>query len=89
MSEIIFEENGKSVKFSYREACRDYCIGFALIWHSVAVTMHLMWVTLSLSQTTAKNEIVTFLFLVGVIMYWVAFSKPIWFYEMMEGVPKP
>jgi len=81
----------REVHQPYREACQDYVIGFATAFLGAATVCGygFLWNNLSgFSHRTIEGFFVAFS-LAGFASVGIAYTAPIWFYELLEGEPEP
>jgi len=85
---VIQTESGKEVRMSYRRGCHDYTIGFASALFMVATLLGfvILWKQ-HVPETVYYTAIPFFVLfsLTGFGIVGVAYTRPIWFYELLEG----
>ncbi len=83
---VVETESGKEVRRPYREACRDYVLGWMLAFAVVAMFFLSIATHGSAPPELAKTgAIFTWVFWTGVVMlYAVRAYRPVRFYELVE-----
>lgn len=86
-SDVVQTESGKEVRMSYRRGCHDYTIGFAsaLFMAATLLGFVILWKQ-HVPETiyyTSVPFFVVFSF-VGFAIVGIAYTRPIWFYELLE-----
>jgi hypothetical protein len=89
LSDVIETESGKEVRMPYRRGCREYTIGFATAFLMATTVLGyvLLWkqhVPKSLYYTSVIFFVV--FSLSGFAIIGVAYTRPVWFYELMEEI---
>jgi hypothetical protein len=87
-AEIVETESGREVRMSYRRGCHGYTTGFAsaFMWAAVVCGYGILWQQ-HLPERVYHTLTVGFVgfSLAGFAIVQLAYMKPVWFYELLEG----
>jgi len=69
---------------SYRQQCKDYGIGYAaaLFLSATVVAFPAVWTAW---QTALFAKFYTVFAAAGAVVLAIAYNRPVWFYELLEG----
>lgn len=89
-AEVVQTESGKEVRMSYRRGCHDYTIGFATAIFMVTTLLGfvILWKQ-HVPETIYYTSVPFFVLfaLAGFATVGVAYTRPVWFYELLEESP--
>jgi hypothetical protein len=87
-AEVVQTESGKEVRMPYRRGCRGYTLGVAsaIFWLTTLLGFVILYkrhVPNSIYHVSASFFVVYSF--AGFAIVGIAYTNPIWFYELMEG----
>lgn len=87
-AKVVRTESGREVRMTYRRGCHEYTIGFAsaFMWAAVGCGYGILWqqhLPEKVSHALGVGFVVFSLF--GFAIVQVAYMRPVWFYELLEG----
>lgn len=89
-AKVVQTDSGREVRQSYRRGCHDYAIGFscAFFWAATVCAYAILWKQ-HVPETLYYASVVFFVIfsLTGFVIVGIAYTEPIWFYELLEEEP--
>ncbi|MGZ0745741.1 hypothetical protein [Haloparvum sp. AD34] len=87
-AEVVQTDSGREVRMSYHRGCHGYAVGFASAFFMTTTVLGfvILWKD-HVPETVFHLSVVFFIVysLAGFGIIGIAYTIPVWFYELMEG----